>query len=31
VKDRARTRGIPYQRFIREVLEQAVARSGTRK
>ncbi|OFV92438.1 MAG: hypothetical protein A3H28_11695 [Acidobacteria bacterium RIFCSPLOWO2_02_FULL_61_28] len=24
VKRRARTRGIPYQRFIREVLEQAV-------
>ncbi len=25
VKQRARARGIPYQRFIREVLEQAVA------
>jgi predicted DNA binding CopG/RHH family protein/uncharacterized DUF497 family protein len=25
VKERARARGIPYQRFIREVLEQAVA------
>jgi predicted DNA binding CopG/RHH family protein len=25
VKARARARGIPYQRFIREVLEQAVA------
>lgn len=24
VKDRAEARGIPYQRFIREVLEQAV-------
>ncbi|HEX7361084.1 MAG TPA: BrnA antitoxin family protein [Bryobacteraceae bacterium] len=24
VKDRAATRGIPYQRFIREVLEDAV-------
>ena len=26
VKARAKARGIPYQRFIREVLEQAVAR-----
>lgn len=26
VKARARARAIPYQRFIREVLEQAVAR-----
>jgi predicted DNA binding CopG/RHH family protein len=26
VKARARARGIPYQRFIREALEQAVAR-----
>jgi predicted DNA binding CopG/RHH family protein len=26
VKDRARARGIPYQRFIREALERAVAR-----
>ena len=26
VKERARARGIPYQRFIRELLEQAVAR-----
>ncbi len=25
VKERARARGIPYQRFIREALEQAVA------
>jgi predicted DNA binding CopG/RHH family protein len=25
VKARAKARGIPYQRFIREVLEQAVA------
>lgn len=25
VKQHARARGIPYQRFIREVLEQAVA------
>ena len=25
VKSRARARGIPYQRFIREALEQAVA------
>ena len=27
VKSRARERGIPYQRFIREALEQAVAAS----
>ncbi len=27
VKDRARRRGIPYQRFIREALERAVAAS----
>ena len=26
VKERARARGIPYQRFIREALEEAVAR-----
>jgi predicted DNA binding CopG/RHH family protein len=26
VKERARARGIPYQRFIREALEQALAR-----
>jgi predicted DNA binding CopG/RHH family protein len=26
VKARAQTRGIPYQRFIREALEQALAR-----
>jgi predicted DNA binding CopG/RHH family protein len=26
VKARARARGIPYQRFIREALEEAVAR-----
>ena len=26
VKERAEARGIPYQRFIREVLERAVAR-----
>ena len=26
VKERARARGIPYQRFIREALERAVAR-----
>jgi predicted DNA binding CopG/RHH family protein len=26
VKARAQARGIPYQRFIREVLEQAIAR-----
>lgn len=26
VKDRAKARGIPYQRFIREALEQAVSR-----
>ena len=26
VKERAEARGIPYQRFIREALEQAVAR-----
>jgi predicted DNA binding CopG/RHH family protein len=26
VKERAKSRGIPYQRFIREALEQAVAR-----
>lgn len=25
VKERAKARGIPYQRFIREVLEKAVA------
>ncbi len=25
VKDRAKARGIPYQRFIREALEQAVS------
>lgn len=27
VKARARARGIPYQRFIREALEEAVTRS----
>ena len=27
VKDRARRRGIPYQRFIREALERAVSSS----
>ena len=27
VKESARQRGIPYQRFIREALEQAVTRS----
>jgi predicted DNA binding CopG/RHH family protein len=26
VKARAKARGVPYQRFIREVLEHAVAR-----
>jgi predicted DNA binding CopG/RHH family protein len=26
VKERAKARGIPYQRFIREALEQAVTR-----
>ena len=26
VKERAQARGIPYQRFIREALEQAVMR-----
>jgi len=26
VKERAQARGIPYQRFIREALEQAVNR-----
>jgi predicted DNA binding CopG/RHH family protein len=26
VKERARARGIPYQRFVREALERAVAR-----
>lgn len=26
VKERARARGMPYQRFIREALEQAVTR-----
>lgn len=26
VKERARARGIPYQRFIREALEEAIAR-----
>jgi predicted DNA binding CopG/RHH family protein len=26
VKDRAKTSGIPYQRFIREALEEAVSR-----
>jgi predicted DNA binding CopG/RHH family protein len=26
VKEKARARGIPYQRFIRDALEQAVAR-----
>jgi predicted DNA binding CopG/RHH family protein len=26
VKERAQARGIPYQRFIREALEQAVSR-----
>jgi len=26
VKDRAKARGIPYQRFIREALERAVTR-----
>jgi predicted DNA binding CopG/RHH family protein len=26
VKSRAKARGIPYQRFIREALEQAIAR-----
>ncbi len=29
VKARAKTRGIPYQRFIREALERAVARKPT--
>jgi predicted DNA binding CopG/RHH family protein len=28
VKERARARGIPYQRFIRETLERAVAKNG---
>ena len=28
VKARAEARGVPYTRFIREVLEQALARSG---
>jgi predicted DNA binding CopG/RHH family protein len=28
VKERAKARGIPYQRFIREALEIAVTRSG---
>ena len=28
VKERAGARGIPYQRFIREALERAVARDG---
>ena len=30
VKERARARGIPYQRFIREVLELAVTRNRAR-
>ena len=30
VKERARARGIPYQRFIREALEIAVARNRSR-
>lgn len=30
VKERARARGIPYQRFIREALEIAVTRSRAR-
>jgi predicted DNA binding CopG/RHH family protein len=29
VKRRAAARGMPYQRYIREALEQAVARKGT--
>lgn len=28
VKRRAEARGVPYQRFIRQALEQAVARKG---
>jgi predicted DNA binding CopG/RHH family protein len=30
VKERAKARGIPYQRFIREALEIAVTRTRTR-
>jgi predicted DNA binding CopG/RHH family protein len=29
VKERAQARGIPYQRFIREALEQAVAKMAS--
>jgi predicted DNA binding CopG/RHH family protein len=28
VKEKARARGIPYQRFIRETLEQAVTNAN---
>lgn len=28
IKDRAAARGVPYQRFMREVLEEAVRRTG---
>jgi predicted DNA binding CopG/RHH family protein len=31
VKERAKRRGIPYTRFIREVLEREVARPDTRR
>lgn len=31
VKARAKSRGIPYQRFIREALEDAVARTRDRR
>lgn len=31
VKERASARGVPYQRFIREALEDAVGRSEARK
>ena len=31
VKERASARGVPYQRFIREALEDAVTRTETRK
>ena len=30
VKEKAKTRGLPYQRFIREVLEQAIKPDGVR-
>lgn len=30
VKAKAKTRGLPYQRFIREVLENAVRQDGAR-